>query len=184
MAEMLELSAALPEVTCPRDEVLIREGEVHGRLFVLVEGELEVTRAGTRITVVDAPGAIFGEMSALLGSTATGTDRALHDSRISRSDDPVFLDAHPRAARAVATTFAAARHDQRVLVDLRRQCGDNDNLGMVDPVLECATTRSARYEPGIGGSSTRLTRHSTCESPPCTLRRRLRGGTALVGRLP
>ena len=43
---MLELSAGLPEVSCPRDAVLIREGEVHGRLFVLVDGEREVTRAG------------------------------------------------------------------------------------------------------------------------------------------
>ena len=151
MAEMLELSAALPEVTCPRDEVLICEGEVHGRLFVLVDGELEVTRAGTRITVVDAPGAIFGEMSALLGSAATATVRALRDSRLRRSDDPQgFLDAHPLVARAVATTLARRLDTiNGYLVDLRRQYGDRDNLGMVDSVLESLRHHQARAcEPG------------------------------------
>jgi CRP/FNR family transcriptional regulator, cyclic AMP receptor protein len=151
VAEMLELSAALPEVTCPRDQVLIREGEAHGRLYVLVDGELEVTRAGTRITVVDAPGAIFGEMSALLGSAATATVRALRDSRLRRSDDPQgFLDAHPLVARAVATTLARRLDTiNGYLVDLRRQYGDNDNLGMVDTVLESLRHHQVRAcEPG------------------------------------
>jgi CRP/FNR family transcriptional regulator, cyclic AMP receptor protein len=151
VAEMLELSAGLPEVTCPRDEVLIREGEVHGRLFVLVDGELEVTREGVRITVVDAPGAIFGEMSVLLGSAATATVRALRDSRLRRSDDPQgFLDGHPLAARAVATTLARRLDTiNGYLVDLRRQYGDNDNLGMVDTVLESLRHHQVRaYDPG------------------------------------
>jgi CRP-like cAMP-binding protein len=134
---MLELSAALPEITCARDEVLIREGEVHGRLFVLLDGELEVSREGTRITVVDAPGAIFGEMSTLLGSAATATVRALRDSRLRRSDDPLgFLDGHPLAARAIATTLARRLDTiNGYLVDLRRQYGDHGNLGMLDSVL-------------------------------------------------
>ena len=41
MSEMLALSAALPELTCPRGAALIREGDAHGQLFVLVDGELE-----------------------------------------------------------------------------------------------------------------------------------------------
>ena len=75
--DMLDWSAALPEVRYPAGVVLIREGEVHGKLFVLLDGALEISRAGTLITVVDAPGAIFGEMSALLGSAATATVRAV-----------------------------------------------------------------------------------------------------------
>ena len=105
--DMLDWSAALPEVSYPAGAVLIGEGEVHGKLFVLLDGALEISRAGTFITVVDAPGAIFGEMSALLGSAATATVRAVRDSRLRRTDDPQgFLDGHPLMARAVATTLA------------------------------------------------------------------------------
>ena len=151
MDEMLELAAALPEVTVAAGAVLIREGEAHGRLFVLVAGSLEITRGGTRITVVEAPGAIFGEISALLGSPPTATVRALRDSRLRRSDDPLgFLDAHPLAARAVATKLARRLDTMSgYLVDLRRQYGDQDNLGMVDTVLESLRHHQpGAYEPG------------------------------------
>jgi CRP-like cAMP-binding protein len=49
---MLDWSAALPEVTLPGGAVLIREGEVHSRLFVLVDGAVEVSRAGSTLRVV------------------------------------------------------------------------------------------------------------------------------------
>jgi CRP-like cAMP-binding protein len=157
---MLELSAALPEVTCPRAEVLIREGEVHGRLFVLVDGELEVTRAGTRITVVDHPGAIFGEMSALLGSAATVTVRALRDSRLRRSDDPQgFLDAHPLVARAVATTLArrSTRSTATSSTYAATTATTTTSGWSTRSWSRCTTTRSARASPDRTGSTTRRT---------------------------
>jgi CRP-like cAMP-binding protein len=149
--DMLDWSAELPEVHHPSGAVLIREGEVHGKLFVLLDGALEISRAGTVITVVDAPGAIFGEMSALLGSAATATVRAVRDTRLRRSDDPQgFLDGHPLVARAVATTLARRLDTiNGYLVDLRNQYGDRDNLGMVDTVLESLRHHQvAPCEPG------------------------------------
>jgi len=135
----------------PAGAVLIREGEVHGNLFVLLDGAVEISRSDTLLTVVDAPGAIFGEMSALLGSAATATVRALRDSRLRRSDDPQeFLDGNPLVARAVATTLARRLDTiNGYLVDLRHQYGDRDNLGMVDTVLESLRHHQARTsEPG------------------------------------
>jgi CRP/FNR family transcriptional regulator, cyclic AMP receptor protein len=149
--DMLDWSAPLPEVHYPAGAVLIREGEVHGKLFVLLDGALEISRSDTLLTVVDAPGAIFGEMSALLGSAATATVRALRDSRLRRSDDPQeFLDGNPLVARAVATTLARRLDTiNGYLVDLRHQYGDRDNLGMVDTVLESLRHHQARTsEPG------------------------------------
>jgi CRP/FNR family transcriptional regulator, cyclic AMP receptor protein len=149
--DMLDWSADLPEVTCRAGSVVIREGDVHGKLFVLLDGALEISRAGTVITLVDAPGAIFGEMSALLGSAATATVRAVRDTRLRRSDDPQgFLDGHPLVARAVATTLARRLDTiNGYLVDLRRQYGDRDNLGMVDTVLESLRHhQAAPCEPG------------------------------------
>ena len=149
---MLAWSAALPEVRYPAGAVLIHEGEAHGKLFVLLDGALEITRGGTFITVVDAPGAIFGEMSALLGSAATATVRAVRDSRLRRTDDPEgFLDGHPLMARAVATALARRLDTiNGYLVDLRRQYGDDhDNLGMVDTVLESLRHHQVQdCEPG------------------------------------
>jgi CRP/FNR family transcriptional regulator, cyclic AMP receptor protein len=149
--DMLDWSAPLPEVHYPAGAVLIREGEVHGKLFVLLDGAVEISRSDTLLTVVDAPGAIFGEMSALLGSAATATVRARRDSRLRRSDDPQeFLDGNPLVARAVATTLARRLDTiNGYLVDLRHQYGDRDNLGMVDTVLESLRHHQARTaEPG------------------------------------
>src|SRR3954471_14374953 len=95
---MLDWSAGLPEVTLPGGAVLIAEGEVHGLLYVLVDGAVEVSRAGSRLRVVDEPGAVFGEMSALLGGPATATVRAVRQTRLRRSDDgPGFLLPRPPA---------------------------------------------------------------------------------------
>ena len=60
---------------------------------MLLDGALEISRAGTFITVVDAPGAIFGEMSALLGSAATATVRAVRDSRLRRPPRSISMRA-------------------------------------------------------------------------------------------
>jgi CRP/FNR family transcriptional regulator, cyclic AMP receptor protein len=90
-------------------------------------------------------------VSALLGSAATATVRALRDGRLRRSDDPQeFLDGNPLVARAVATTLARRLDTiNGYLVDLRHQYGDRDNLGMVDTVLESLRHHQARTsEPG------------------------------------
>ena len=154
---MLELSAALPEVTCARGTELIREGEVPGRLFVLVDGEFEVVRDDVKISVVDETLKNFGEMGVLLGSAATATVRALRDSRLRHSDDPhTFLETHPLAARAVATLLARRLDTiSGYLVDLRHQYEDHGNLGMVDTVLETLRhhqVRSPRTDRSEAGS--------------------------------
>ena len=115
MPDMLDWSAGLPEVTLPGGAVLIAEGEVHGLLYVLVDGAVEVSRAGSTLRVVDEPGAVFGEMSALLGGPATATVRAVRRTRLRRSDDgPGFLRANPAVTRARRDDARAAprRHDR------------------------------------------------------------------------
>ncbi|MDT7581660.1 MAG: family transcriptional regulator, cyclic receptor protein [Pseudonocardiales bacterium] len=152
MTGMLEWSAALPEVTVPGGTVLIAEGEVHSRLYVLVDGAVEVSRAGSTLRVVDGPGAVFGEMSALLGGSATATVRAVRETRLRRSDDgPGFLRSQPAVTHAVATMLAQ-RLDvmSGYLVDLRHQYADRDGtLGMLDTVLDSLRHHQSRaVEPG------------------------------------
>jgi CRP-like cAMP-binding protein len=149
---MLDWSAGLPEVAVPAGAVIIAEGEPHIRLYVLVDGAVEVSRAGSSLRVVDEPGAVFGEMSALLGGPATATVRTLGPARLRRSDDgPAFLRSNPAVTHAVATMLAE-RLDVMTgfLVDLRRQyAGQDGGLGILDTVLDSLRHHQPRsVEPG------------------------------------
>ena len=48
MSDLLTWSAGLPEVTHPAGSVVLQEGVVHGLLFVLVDGAVEVSRRVSR----------------------------------------------------------------------------------------------------------------------------------------
>lgn len=153
MSDMLEWSADLPVVSYPAGAELIREGEVHGSLLVLVAGTVEVSREGTVVAVIDKPGSVFGEISALLGGgPATATVRCVGGCSLRRSDDPQrFLREHPGISLAVATMLARRlRTITGYLVDLRRQYADRgDHLGMVDVVLDSLTYQQrTTVEPG------------------------------------
>jgi CRP/FNR family transcriptional regulator, cyclic AMP receptor protein len=152
VSDMLGWSADLPVVFYPAGAEVIREGEVHGSLLVLVEGTVEVSREGTVVAMIDEPGSVLGETSALLGGPATATVKCVGDCSFRRSDDPrSFMREHPGVALAVATTLARRLHTiTGYLVDLRRQYADrSDHLGMVDVVLESlAHQQRATVEPG------------------------------------
>ena len=87
---LLAAAADLPLETIPAGGVLIEEGTDPGRLLVLVSGEVTVERDGVPFARIDRPGAIFGEMSAVLGQPATATARAA-------TDVVVHVDRRPRA---------------------------------------------------------------------------------------
>ena len=44
---------------------LLEEGHSTGHLYILLDGRLEVIKAGATVAVVSEPGALFGEMSLL-----------------------------------------------------------------------------------------------------------------------
>jgi CRP-like cAMP-binding protein len=54
-------------------EALIEEGRETGKLYVLKSGTVEVRRQGVVVTTIAEPGAVFGEMSALLDRPHTAT---------------------------------------------------------------------------------------------------------------
>lgn len=152
MPDVLELSADLPESSYPDGFAVLVEGQTGGPLLVLLHGTVEITKRGTLITVIDRPGAIFGEMSVLLGGAATASVLTRGSCRFRVCDDPqAFLAERPGVALAVATTLA--RRLETVtgyLADLRNQYADHeDHLGVVDQVLESLVTHQGpRAEPG------------------------------------
>jgi CRP/FNR family transcriptional regulator, cyclic AMP receptor protein len=136
---LLELAAHLPRESHPLGTVLIAEGAPPSRMLVLVAGSVTVERDGVAFAGVDTPGAVFGEMSAVLDKPATATVRAATDVEVRVVDDPLaFLSDHPAAALAVLR-MTAARLDglTQYLVDVKQQfAGTEGHLGMVDQILD------------------------------------------------
>lgn len=66
MSDMLARLAGMPTTAFAPGESLMREGQETGRLFVLKSGTVEVRRRGVVVTRIAEPGAVLGEISALL----------------------------------------------------------------------------------------------------------------------
>jgi CRP/FNR family transcriptional regulator, cyclic AMP receptor protein len=138
MVGLLELTEGLPVRTLDDDEALIEQGAAPGPLYVLESGTLVVERDGTAFATVDTPGAVFGEMAAVLQQPATATCRAQGPCRLRMAEDPIaFLTDNPGAALAALRT-ASTRLDNltRYLGDVKRQYAEmSGHMGMVDDVL-------------------------------------------------
>jgi len=78
--------ADLPLKTYRADEVVLAEGSRTGQLLFLKEGVVAVVRQGSQIAIVDEPGAVFGEISALLDRPHTADVRALKPSQFYIAD--------------------------------------------------------------------------------------------------
>jgi CRP-like cAMP-binding protein len=156
---LLAAAADLPLQTIPAGEVFIEEGTDPGRLLVLVSGEVTVERDGVPFARIDRPGAIFGEMAAVLHQPATASARASTEVVVHVVDDPeAFLTERPGAALAVLRV-TATRLDRmtQYLVDVKAQFAEEEgHLGMVGSILDTlvnhqgapARTGSARDPEG------------------------------------
>jgi CRP/FNR family cyclic AMP-dependent transcriptional regulator len=149
---ILAASVRLPQLTFAAGADVIVEGQVEVPLLVLVNGAVRVSREDVEISSIDEPGAVFGELSALLAAPATATVRAIGECVFRVCDDPrAFLREHPELAIAVAQMLArrldALTH---YLVDVRNQYADTSHhLGVVDVVLESLSHhQGAHADPG------------------------------------
>jgi CRP/FNR family transcriptional regulator, cyclic AMP receptor protein len=153
MRSILEHCAAAdaPRRRLEPGAVLLVEGESSGRLFVLEAGTIEVMRGDTTVAVVSEPGAVFGEMSGLLGKPHSATVRAATAATVYLFDDSTtFLKSHPEIAYCVARLLAQRLNAATTyLVDIKRQYQGQDNhFGMVDEVLESLIHHQAEVTPG------------------------------------
>jgi CRP-like cAMP-binding protein len=153
VSELLALCADLPLETISAGDVVIAEGDPPSRMLVLASGSVTVERDGVPFARIDAPGAVFGEMSVVLDRPATATVRASSDLSVHVVDDPAtFLVERPGVALAVLRT-TAARLDglTQYLVDVKEQfSGLDGHLGMVGQILDTLVHHQAA--PSRGGS--------------------------------
>lgn len=132
------LARSLPVSVFEAGGVLIHEGPNQGILYFLAEGELSVEKGGVEVARIVDPGAVVGEIAALLGLGHSATVRARGAARVYRCEAPEqFLRDHPDLLFHVAQLLARRLVDATTyLSDIKRQYADrDDHLGMVEEVL-------------------------------------------------
>jgi CRP/FNR family cyclic AMP-dependent transcriptional regulator len=123
MRAVLDHCAGGRETSFPAGKQVICEGETTGRLYVLVDGKLDVVKGGTVVASVSEPGSILGEMSALLGQPHTATVCAVANSKVYEFEDAaMFLRSQPNLALLVAKVLARRLSDAtEYLAEIKRQ---------------------------------------------------------------
>lgn len=152
MRKLLQLCADQPRERHAAGTVLLDQGQTTNRLYVLIDGQVEVLRGSTQVAVLGEPGSVLGDMSILLAQPHTATARALTDVEVHAiADGAGFFRQHPDASYFVACTLAQRLNTATTyLADLKRQFADQGNhLGMVGDVLESLIYRQRpRATPG------------------------------------
>jgi len=151
MFDMLSLSAHLPEVRLAPGEVVVNEGGTSGALWVLVSGSLQVRKGSVVVNTIARPGALIGEVSALLDTAYSATVEALEPTVLRHAaDGQALLASDPRITRLVAVGLAERLNFVTTyLADLKHQYGDAPGLTMVSDVLNQLAQRQApKARPG------------------------------------
>jgi len=151
MSEMLALAAHLPQQVFEPGQVVVREGDSAGSLWVLASGALLVRKGGVAVNRITRPGAVVGEVSVLLGSAYSATVVATARSVLHHAaDGQALLDSHPAITRLVAAGLAERLNFVTTyLADLKAQYGDAPGLTMVSTVLsELSERQGERARPG------------------------------------
>ena len=151
MADMLTLSAHLPEVEVATGEAVVREGGPSGGIWVLVSGALRVRKGDVQVNVITHPGAVIGEMAVLLGIGHSATVEATEPSRLRYAADGHALLASDPAITTLVAVGLAERLSfvTTYLADLTRQYADVPGLSMVSDVLSSLEQpRGPRASPG------------------------------------
>ena len=101
------------EITVPRGQVLMQEGDPGGSLYIVLDGEFEVSKRSGNQNVVIAlrgEGEVFGEMSLLDQSPRSATVRAVRDSRMLMIRQEAFqelLSRSPSATLGILRTMTS-----------------------------------------------------------------------------
>jgi CRP-like cAMP-binding protein len=127
-------------------ETVISEGGSTGLLYFLVDGVVEVTKGGITVTRTNEPGAVFGDLSALLGVPHTAEVRVVEPAHFRVIEDPVaMLEANPAISLHLCRLLARRLDGvNRYLVDLKQQFDGHDHLGMVDGMIDLLMHRHPR----------------------------------------
>jgi len=147
MSTILEALQDYPFRRFSAGEVVLEEGTSTGILFVLVEGEVEIVKAGVVVATAAEPGAMFGDLSALLNEPHTATVRTLRPSAFHAVTEPrAFLEQSPQACMHLCELLARRLNAvNKYLVDVKHQFAGHDHIGMIDGALNTLMHRQPQH---------------------------------------
>ncbi len=146
-AAFLDGLSTLPVETYQAGDVILRKGQMAGRVFILKQGAVEVLDGEQRIALASEPGAVFGELGVLLDRPPMADVRVTEPSTFYVAAGKVFLRVHRDAALHVAKILArrlAAAH--RNLDEVRRRLTPDQRDRMLHEAVD-AVDRSLLWPP-------------------------------------
>ena len=147
-ALILQHLAQRAPTSFPAGATLVAEGSTARRLLVLVSGTLEVVRDDIAVATLAEPGAVVGEIAALLGRPASATVRAKTAATAHVVAEPLqFLEQNPALLLEIARTLAT-RLDATTafLVASRQKAGDTDDLDFLEAVFSLLGRQAPPHE--------------------------------------
>jgi CRP/FNR family transcriptional regulator, cyclic AMP receptor protein len=164
-ATLENLIATLPVAAYSAREAVLTAGSKSGRLFFLKSGAVGIFKGSVEIATVKEPGAVLGEISALLDRPHTADVRAIEDSQFFIADaallgkDPVAVlhIAKILARRLVAADEGLVELKNKVHaghphIDLGKLIGKIEGILMVDTFAEVREleTQAHKQWPALG----------------------------------
>jgi CRP-like cAMP-binding protein len=106
-SQVLEKVSTFPLRAFERGDIVLSEGSATHRMLFLNRGAVDVVKDEVQLTRVSEPGAVFGDMSVLLGQPHTADVLAVEPSSFYIVDQAEeFLRQEPLVALYVATVLA------------------------------------------------------------------------------
>jgi CRP-like cAMP-binding protein len=129
--------AAFPITTYEAGETVIAAGSRTDRLLILKSGKVAIVKRNIEIAKVAEPGAVFGELSALLNQPHTADVCALEASQFHVAEAAAFLGGD-RSALLYTAAVLARRLDSanEALIELKRQVQAGQPRSEIDKTIE------------------------------------------------
>jgi CRP-like cAMP-binding protein len=126
----------LPLESFAAGETVFAEGTKTGRLLILKSGAVSILKNGTEIATVSEPGAVLGELSALLDQPHGADVRTLEASEFHVADAAHLLQ--DRAALLYVTMILARRVDaaNHALIELKTQIEAGEPAGLIEQTVD------------------------------------------------
>jgi CRP/FNR family transcriptional regulator, cyclic AMP receptor protein len=144
-----ERLATLPLATYQTGKTVLAAGSRSGRLLILKKGAVAIIKDAVEIAKVAEPGAVFGELSALLDQPHTADVRALETSQFYVADASNLL-AQDAVALLYIAEVLARRLDgaNRALIELKNQLQAGQPRDVINKTVE-----KVEVMLGSGGAS-------------------------------
>jgi len=154
VADILGLTAHLPERALAPGDVVVQEGGRSAGLWVLVSGRLAVSRDGVEINELSSPGQLIGEISLLLDAPHSATVTAVEPSVVRHAENGrQLLHGDPGIALHVATGLAERLTLlTEYVADITRQYAHVPGISMVSAVLNRMPNRGGAAGAAVAGS--------------------------------